>query len=91
MSRGESIRTHHQKSEMLMVRRALNTVPGQTTAEHDLLDAARLAERRLDKWGDWETAARVRNAIENYRESKTCRNELHECPCILSARTKSTH
>ncbi len=71
MSRGESIHAHNQKAESLMVRRALATVPGQTTAEHDLLDAARLAERRLDRLGDWETAARVRNAIENYRESKT--------------------
>jgi len=70
MSRSESVRAHNQKAEALMVRRALSVVPGFTTAEYDLLDAARLAERRLERLGDWEAAARVRNAVENYREAK---------------------
>ena len=73
MSRGNSVREYNRKSEALMVQAALRTPPHFRTAEQNLLDAAVLAERKLDKTGDWETAAHIRNAIVEYRNAKGAR------------------
>jgi hypothetical protein len=66
-------RRYSVKAEQAMTQRALNTPPGFQTAEKKLLGAARLAERRLDEMGDWETAAHVRNAIADFRAAKGAR------------------